>query len=188
MNIGIIGTGERAGAIGRLLAKRHRISYSDPRRPEAARALAQATGNGAQALSPYRQVMVSDVLVLAVPWDEVDRALAAAGRVDRAIVVDATNADVPTRNGSSELIAHKLDGARVVKAFNTLPAPALLARAGQGYVLYCCGDDPHDKAVVAGLVRDAGFESVDIGRLQRGREMEPNGSKFNREIRAGQAA
>ncbi len=188
MIVGIIGSNDRAAAIGRLLARRHTLSFSDPSEPERAKRLAEAIGSPATVAAPYEQVMRSDVVILALAWKDVDRALAAAGPFDGKIVVDATNADRATAVTSSELIARKINEDHVVKAFNMLPPDTLLRDAKQGIALYYCGDERHDKAVAADLIRDAGYAPIDLGKLRNGREIEPGGPRFGAEIPADQAA
>ena len=65
-------------------------------------------------------------------------------------------------------------GARVVKAFNHLPAPVLAAdpRAEGGRrVLFYSGDDKLAKAEVAALIDRLGFFGIDLGRLSVGAEL-----------------
>ena len=64
MKIGIVGSNDRAKAIGRLLqAGGHQLSY------------AEVDGSGEKA--PYQQAIRSDVLLMAVLPQELDRALTA---------------------------------------------------------------------------------------------------------------
>jgi predicted dinucleotide-binding enzyme len=105
----------------------------------------------------------ADVVVLAVPASEVVAALAQAGSLADKVVVDATN-NLSGGPGGLE-IAELIPDARYVKAFNTVfatfmhdtppdePPPALVYS----------GDDDDAKEVVAELIRDLGFEPVDVG-------------------------
>jgi hypothetical protein len=58
-----------------------------------------------------------------------------------------------------------MPGARYTKSFNTLTSAFQEQTAGREprVVQWICGDDEDAKAVVAGLVRDAGYEPVDLG-------------------------
>jgi 8-hydroxy-5-deazaflavin:NADPH oxidoreductase len=92
---------------------------------------------------------------------------------------DATNAiDLPAfaprdLNGrlSTEVIAGAVSGARVVKAFNTLPAailgadPAVL---GGRRVLFVSSDDTSARATVVDIVERLGFAAVDLGGIAEG--------------------
>ena len=93
------------------------------------------------------------------------------------IVLDADNAvasrdgaiaDEVERNGIGVTSQKYLPGARLVRAFNTLsymifereanrPAPRL--------AVPIAGDDQEAVQVAAGLVRDAGFDPVEVGKL-----------------------
>ena len=83
-------------------------------------------------------------------------------------MIDATNAIdfpayTPTDLGgrpSSEIVAEKLRGARLVKAFNTLPAAVLAAdpsEAAGHRVLFLSGNDAEANSTVAALVAKLGF-------------------------------
>jgi predicted dinucleotide-binding enzyme len=94
------------------------------------------------------------------------------------VVLDATNPHPPTVGASgAEEVALRARGARVVKAFNTVAAPvAVQAAAAPGRLsLLYCGDHAAAKRVAAGLIVDAGFVPVDVGRLAAAREVEALG-------------
>ncbi|CAB3775542.1 hypothetical protein LMG28614_00012 [Paraburkholderia ultramafica] len=72
---------------------------------------------------------------------------------------------------SSEVVADLVPGARVVKAFNHLPAHFLSGdpeAEGGRRVLFFCGDDAYAKAAVGGLIDQPGFFGVDLGSLEVG--------------------
>ena len=77
----------------------------------------------------------ADIVFLAVPWSAYADAVAGLAPWGGRIVIDAMNAasvgpegfrpfDLGGRS-SSQVVADRLTGARVVKAFNTLPAAVL---------------------------------------------------------------
>jgi 8-hydroxy-5-deazaflavin:NADPH oxidoreductase len=116
-----------------------------------------------------------DVVVLAVPATAIGDVLdatapALAGRV----LVDATNDLRPEPGGGALEIARRVPAARVVKAFNTVFAGlyGAVARAETPPALVFCGDDAAAKAAVAELIRDAGYEPVDAGPLDRAPDVE----------------
>ncbi|MHA6512877.1 NADPH-dependent F420 reductase [Tessaracoccus sp. Z1128] len=128
-----------------------------------------------------------DVVVLALPYPAVDGVL--AGRADEfagKVVVDITNPldfetfdslTVPADSSAAADIAAQLPGARVVKAFNTNFA-ATLAGGTVGDVpttVLIAGDDAEAKALVSGIVTDAGLKAIDAGTLRRARELEAIG-------------
>ena len=72
---------------------------------------------------------------------------------------------------SSEVVAKAFGGARVVKAFNHLPARQIgtnPAVAGQQQVVFISSDDADASATVAALVTQLGFAPVELGRLAQG--------------------
>jgi predicted dinucleotide-binding enzyme len=68
-------------------------------------------------------------------------------------------------------------GARLVKAFNTTFAGTLVAGevAGRPLDVFLASDDAGAKDVVATLVRDGGLVPVDVGPLERARQLEQLG-------------
>jgi predicted dinucleotide-binding enzyme len=129
----------------------------------------------------------ADVVILAVPFTAVPEAVrdtpAWAGR----IVVDATNAiDFPAftpkdlgGRPSTEIVAEAVPGARVVKAFNTLPAAILAADPAQDggrRILFVSGDDPAANAEIAKLIERLGFASITLGKLAEGGRLQQFGA------------
>jgi 8-hydroxy-5-deazaflavin:NADPH oxidoreductase len=92
------------------------------------------------------------------------------------IVIDVTNAyGVPPEElgnlPSSVVISRALLGARLVKAFNHLPAEPLAEDPnveGGRRVLFLSSDDESAAARVAELVAQLGFSPVGLGRLAEG--------------------
>jgi predicted dinucleotide-binding enzyme len=91
--------------------------------------------------------------------------------------------------------ARAIPGARLVKAFNTLPA-ADLARRGrtdlpveERTAIPVAGDDADAKRLVAGLVLEVGFAPVDSGTLREGgRLQQPGGPLYARLVNGADAA
>jgi predicted dinucleotide-binding enzyme len=173
MRIGIIGAGRIGGNAGRLFVRAgHEVLLSYSRDPAALKA--RAAEIGAQDGSPADAVAFGDVVMLSVPWDRVEDAAAAAGSLDGRIVIDTTNqfgagglAKLPGGRNAAEVNAERLPGARLVKTFNTLTAGFQAAAAGRPadrrVAMFLAGEDEQAKQVVGGLIRDAGFEPVDVG-------------------------
>ena len=65
-------------------------------------------------------------------------------------------------------------GTRVVKAFNTTFSGTLVEGqvAGQPLDVFIAGDDEEAKETVAQLVRDRGLRALDVGPLERARQLE----------------
>lgn len=177
--IGIIG----AGAIGQAFATQlvraglgARLSNS--RGPASLVEVAKAIGPGIVA-STVEEAAQSELVLLSVGWKHIPAAVAGIADWQGRIVIDASNpiiqpgfqvAELGGR-GSSEVVAGLLPGARLVKAFNTLPSALLAsnprAQGGQR-VLFYAGDDGAAKAEVAALIAQLGFAGIDLGSLAAG--------------------
>jgi predicted dinucleotide-binding enzyme len=164
MIIGIVGSDDRAQAIGRLLRSGgHKITFGDPIVPD--RATRAAAALGAQSEIPYRQAMKSDLLLLAVPREQVDEAVTAVGSGAEAVIVDAVEGE--RGNGSrsgAEMLAHKLDTHRVVRALINMPQ--------SGSNIPICGDDPTSKVLVDKALQTSGCVTSDRGPLANATELE----------------
>jgi predicted dinucleotide-binding enzyme len=69
------------------------------------------------------------------------------------------------------VVAENLRGARLVKAFNTLPAAVLAAdptEHGGHRVLFVSGNDAEANSKVAALVEILGFAAITLGKLAEG--------------------
>lgn len=175
MQIGIVGSGRIGSNLGRLLSRAgHEVIFSFSRDP-ARLAAAAAAGPGARTGSPRDAVADADVVVLSVPWDAIDVALAETGPLDGKVVVDTTNPFggdglVPLADGTSaQHNQARMPGARLAKAFNTLTAgfqADAAGRTGEDRVamFYVAADAQADE-VTARLITDAGFSPVSLGGL-----------------------
>jgi predicted dinucleotide-binding enzyme len=197
MIVTIVGAGRLAeGVAVRTLAGGHRLRVvdSEPGKSDAlAASLAVRGARDGSAESAFSSLSVAtvgeaiagaDVVVLALPYPEgraVAReqgaALSGVTIVDTCNPVDFSTFDsLLTSPGMSaaEEIAAANQGARVVKAFNTTFASALVAGWVGGLPLdvFLAGDDAHAKSQVAALVSDGGMRPVDTGPLRRARELE----------------
>ena len=197
MIVTIVGAGRLAeGVAVRVLAGGHRLRVvdSEPGKADAlAASLAVRSARAGPAESAFWSLSVvtvgeaiagADIVVLALPYPEgraVAReqgaALSGVTVVDTCNPVDFSTFDsLLTSPGMSaaEEIAAANRGARVVKAFNTTFASALIAGwvGGQPLDVFLAGDDAHAKAQVAALVSDGGMRPVDTGPLHRARELE----------------
>jgi predicted dinucleotide-binding enzyme len=168
MKIGIIGSDDRAVAIGRLFASSgHDVTFGDPRGDELATSAAAKAA--AQAEKPYNQAMTRDVVVFALPRKDIDRALTAMGSSPKGVVLDALGEGPAKPHCGAELLAQKLDSHNVVRAMIVLPQP--------GANVPICGDDPAAKAVVTEAFVSAGCLTADRGTLENAPELEPVGQK-----------
>ena len=187
MRIGILGSGLMGGKLGTLFARAgHKVVFSYARSERKLKRLAGEAKGGARAGTPREAALDSDVLLLAVHWSRVADVLKQAGDLRGKIIVscslpmsaDDTKLVVARTSSGAEMIAKRIRGAQLVSAFNTVPSEVLFPvfegrrRAKRPSLVYC-GDDPGSKEVIAGLIRDVGFDPLDVGPLRIARYTEP---------------
>jgi predicted dinucleotide-binding enzyme len=104
-------------------------------------------------------------------------------RLSGKVVVDIANplnqtfdalATAPGTSAAEEVAESAPAGARVVKAFNTTFSGTLVEGqvAGQPLDVFIAGDDDEAKETVAQLVRGGGLRAIDVGPLERARQLE----------------
>jgi predicted dinucleotide-binding enzyme len=169
MEIAIVGAGRIGGNAARQLARAgHGVTVCFSRDPAALAERAREWG--ARSASPADAVAGAEVVVVSVPWGALDAALAQAGPLAGKIVIDTTNQFGPgpkpaAGQTAAAFNAARMPGARYTKSFNTLTSAFQEATAHRTprVVQWLCGDDAGAKDVVAQLIRDAGYEPVDLG-------------------------
>lgn len=187
MKIGILGSGLMGGKLGTLWARAgHEVVFSYARSKNKLNNLARDAGRNARAGTPAEAVQASDVLLLAVNWPRLNDVLKQAGDLSGKVVItcslpmNASNTSLifaHTNSGAEEL-AKRLPKARIVSALNTIPSEVLFGtfankrKARKPSLLYC-GDDAKSKKIAAGLIRDLGFDPLDLGALPMARFTEP---------------
>ena len=150
--IGFIGSGNVGQALAReVIGRGHDVIMSNSRGPSTLSALIGVLGQQARAGSAAEAIEQADIVVLAIPFTSIDQLPAAA--LNGKVVVDATNYWAP-RDGhiavidsgettSSEMVAERLPGARVVKAFNSMIAAETMS-GRDGITFHAL---PHDRLV-----------------------------------------
>src|ERR1700751_6025006 len=135
MEIGTIGAGPFAQAFAKQALKAgHKVKLSNRRGVESLREIVDQLGPGAQAATK-EEAAACEMVLLAVPWDNLPETLASLSGWDNQILIDAINpyhggaenftpADVGNLS-TSQLVAALAPGARVVKAFNHMIVPNL---------------------------------------------------------------
>jgi len=177
--IGIIGAGAIGSAIARALARKNIPAIlANSRGPESLAPLVRELG-GAITAGTREQAARADVVFVAVNWSNLPAALAGLPNWTGRVVIDANNpieppefrpADLGGRL-SSDVFAGLVPGAKVVKAFNHLPAQLLSddpAANGGRRTLFYSGDDAQAKSTVGALIDKLGFFGVDLGTLEMG--------------------
>jgi predicted dinucleotide-binding enzyme len=185
MKIGIIGAGHIGGTLARLWSHAgHEVMISS-RHPDTLQGLAQSLGPHARVGTPREAAVFGDVVVVSIPYGATpqlgkDLAKELAGKV----VLDTGN-PYPTRDGPMAEDARKrgtgvtsaefLPGTRLVRAFNAINASPLATEAhrkGEKIGIPLASNDAQALKVAEQLVRDAGFDPVVVGGLDRAREFD----------------
>jgi hypothetical protein len=179
--VGIIGAGRLGQAMARTARRAGRpVVIANSRGPDSLTSVVSTLGDGVLA-GTVEQALAAGIVVIAVPWGNVRDALSGL-QWSGQVVIDATNDFEPSDLGgrtSSEVVAGLVDGARIVKAANTLGAGVLGSdphEAGGQRVIFLSGDDVDAKAEVISLFEDAGFSTIDLGALITGGAMQQVGA------------
>lgn len=200
MRIGILGSGHIGATAARLFARAgHEVALSNSRGPASLADLVEEIDREApgrvRATTPQEAAVFGDAVLLAVPWRKPE-AWPAPAAVRGKIVIDAMNPYTATggildlgASTSSEEVAKRLAGARLVKAFNTIYWEHLAAQGrpdlplARRRAIFLAGDDVEAKRVVSRLIEEIGFAPVDTGALREGgRSQEPGTPVYNRDL------
>ena len=176
MSYAIIGFGPVGQALAAAFARKEiEVTVASRRPPEAL--LPQARAIGPRVIPrTLAEALKADIVILAVPfWQHKEIAKAVANWQGK-IVIDVTNAfDVALEEldglPSSTVISRALPGARLVKAFNHLPARILAQDPnvkGGRRVVFLSSDDEDATASVAALAEQLGFAPIALGKLAEG--------------------
>jgi len=175
MSYAIVGFGPVGQALARAFeGKEIEISVASRRPAEALVPQARETGPTAIP-KPLDDALKADIVVLAVPfWQHREVAKAVASWQGK-IVVDVTNAfgvALEELDGlPSSVVISRAPGARLVKAFNHLPAGILAEDPnvkGGRRVIFLSSDDESATASVGALVEQLGFAPIGRGKLAEG--------------------
>ena len=181
MEIGTIGAGDFAQAFAkRALKTGHKVKLSNNRGPESLREIVNQLGPGAMAVTK-EEAAACEMVLLAVPWDNVPQTLASLPKWKNQILIDGTNpfhgkagTFRPAAIGNlstSQLVAALASGARVVKALNNMTVPNLEADPvanGARRVAFLSADDECAKKQVQALLEGFGYSAIDLGNLRDG--------------------
>ena len=195
MSIGIIGAGALGSNAARLLAKSGiSATIANRRGPQSLAGLVAELGPSIKA-GTVKEAASADIVLVAVRWVDVEKALGGLPAWNGRIVIDGTNPvafldpnSPDAKDPSNPLAAYGIKaidlggkhssqvlrtfdpGARVVKAFNHLDVRVLSEPklSGGQRVLFYSGDDAGAKAEVRKLIEQTGYFPVDLGVLDVG--------------------
>jgi predicted dinucleotide-binding enzyme len=192
LRLGIVGAGKLGTTLARAaIAAGYDVAISGSGPPDGIALTLDVLAPGARAATVDEVVRHADIIVLAVPTHRF-RELAGdlfAGK----ILVDAMNYWEPVdgddpeladaEDGTSTIVQAHFPSARVVKSLNQLGYHELEEqRRPQGapdrIAIGAAGDDRLAVRRVMHLIDRLGFDPVDLGPLENGVALEPDGSPF----------
>jgi 8-hydroxy-5-deazaflavin:NADPH oxidoreductase len=185
IKIGIIGTGRIGGTLASHWAKAgHEVMLSS-RHPEELKELADSLGRRARVGTPKDAAAFGEVVLISVPYAALPELGRDLSKELTGKVVLETGNPYPGRDGAMAAEARKkgtgaastefLPGAKLVRAFNAISyrdLQSLAHRSGQLVAIPIAGNDADALEVAQRLVRDAGFEPVVVGALDRAKEFD----------------
>jgi hypothetical protein len=194
--IAVIGAGHVGPVVARLAARAgYETAIATSANPEEIALIIEVLAPGARPVSVRDAIGSADLVILAIPlhrFGEID-----PDQLAGKVVLDMMNY-WPDVNGylagfdqsplsSSELVARRLAGSRVVKTLNHLGYHQIDEEARPAgdpgrRALGVAGDDAGAVEMVAKLVDDIGFDPVLVGALSAGRMLEPDGPVFGRPL------
>ncbi|MBZ9844047.1 NADPH-dependent F420 reductase [Mesorhizobium sp. CA5] len=190
MTYAIIGSGAIGHAIATQFARQGiDVMVANSRGPSSLAEMARALGPNMRPAT-IGDAAHADVVILAIPFGAIPafvvNASAAGANWNNRVVIDASNAvDFPSFKPadlggrlSTEIVAKAFPGARVVKAFNTVPAAKLEAppaQAGGRRVVALSGDDGSARSQVATLIERLGYAALDLGTLRQASHLQQFG-------------
>lgn len=198
MKIGVIGSGNIGGNLGKHWAKAgHEVLFSS-RHPEELGDLVRESDGKAKAVSIEEAFEANaDVYLLATPYKAIDRLSELyAGEYGGKIIIDATN-PYPERDGemaqevkdsnrnASEYTAMKFGTAKTAKAFNTIHAEHLKDRAWRTtdkFAIPYAAQDEDSKDKTRQLIEDIGFDAVYVGDLTSTKQMDPDQKLYGKSV------
>jgi hypothetical protein len=197
--IGVIGSGHIGGTIGGLWIKKgHPVAFSS-RHPDELKPLVAELGSLARAGTVAEAISFGDVLFIAVPYGAVPQigkeySAAMKGKV----MLDACNAvsardgavaDEVEQDGIGVTTQKYFPGVRIVRAFNTMSYMIFAREANRPdprLAIPIAGDDPEAVQIAAGLVRDAGFDPVVVGKLADARRFQRGQPGYGQQVSAAE--
>lgn len=180
LKIGVIGAGKIGGTLAKLWVKAGHEVLLSSRHPDQLEGFARSLGPRAHVGTPRDATAFGDVVLVSVPYGalpQIGRDL--AKELSGKVVLDTGN-PYPERDGDMALEARRkgagiasaefLPGVRLVRAFNAISYRNLRSeahRAGERVAIPIAGDDEEALRIAKRLVKDAGFDPVVVGSLDR---------------------
>jgi predicted dinucleotide-binding enzyme len=180
VTIGIIGAGHIGGTLAELWVKAGHPVIISSRHPEELKPLAQKLGPLCTVATPREAAEKGDVILISVPYSALPQIGKDYAKEMKGKVVLETGNPYPQRDGEMANDARKrgtgvtsaeyLPGVKLVRAFNALRYQDLRSqsnRKGEKVAIPLAADDADAMSVAEQLVRDAGFDPVEVGPLSQ---------------------
>jgi predicted dinucleotide-binding enzyme len=176
MSYAIVGAGNVGQALAKAFARQGiEVLLASRRSPEALAPIAAELGSSVVPTS-LKDAAKADIVFLATPYGAHDDVATAAASWRGKIIVDVSNAyGVPPEDlgglPSSVVVSQAFPGAKLVKAFNHLPAKTLADDPkveGGRRVIFVSSDHDDAATQVSDLVEQLGFAPVALGKLTEG--------------------
>lgn len=201
MKIGIIGAGHIGGTLARLWAKSGYEVMISSRHIEKLSSLIDQIGSKAKSGTIEETAQFGDVVVLSIPLGGISSTDSRIANylVDK-LVIDTMNPFIE-RDGdiakeiiesgksSGEASQRRFPKAKIVRAFNSVRYPDLVAQAHRNppqIAVPFSTDNDETRNVVMQLIKDAGFEPFNLGTLSDSKPQDPGGVLFGKALTANQ--
>ena len=200
-NIGVIGSGNIGGTLGKHFAKAGYPVMFSSRHPEQLTALAEEAGHGAQVGTIEAAAGFGEVILLSIPFGKTPDLKEQVGTLEGKVLID-TNNYYPQRDGDlpgnemaqqnlleSEWTASHFPSASVAKAFNTIYYITLGGRAfdhENPMAIPFGASDEKAKEITNTLIHDIGFAPVHVGDLRGTKSMQPGQKLYTKELAPGE--
>ena len=186
--VAVIGLGNIGKVVASNLVKGNREVIVASHKLEDAKALAQKLGPLAKAAEVSAAITEAEIIVLSVWFSTIKELLAKySDELRGKIVIDPSNPIAPDNNGGFKKIIGAQEsagqinagllpkGVKLVKALGTLGVASLESAAfkkPEAAVLFYAADDSSVNAKVEALIKDGGFEPVNIGGIDQSIRLE----------------
>jgi predicted dinucleotide-binding enzyme len=183
--IGIIGAGHIGGTLAELWVKAGHPVIISSRHPDELKPLAEKLGPLCTVGTVQEAASQGEVILISVPYASLPQiGKDYAKELKDKVVLDTGNpypqrdgdmANDARKRGTGVTSAEYLPGVKLVRAFNALRYQDLRSesnREGDKVAIPLAADDREAMKVAAQLVKDAGFDPVEVGPLSRAKEFD----------------
>jgi predicted dinucleotide-binding enzyme len=175
MRIAILGAGNVGGGLGTAFGSvGHEVVFG-VRDPDSDRTRAAVdAARGSSATDAATAVDGADLVVFVLRWDAAAEILPTLPSLAGRTVIDAMNRFSDPLRSTTQDLADRLPGARLVKAFNTTGFENMSTARERSVpaAMFIAGDDAEAKATAMRLAEEVGFVAEDAGPLANAKVLE----------------